>query len=115
MNYDDFGKEVAKLAAETVVNELSPIIRELKTKNEMLERENEFLRNLVEKISTPVPNPDTFRVPGTPYTPYPWERQYGPVTDLNKCAVCGLSGVNGYVCNNNLCPTRIYATNTTTE
>lgn len=100
-------KEVATMAAEAVANELAPYIQELKTKIEMLERENKFLRELVEKIAVPVADPDTFKVPQTPYNPYPWERSYGPIMDLNKCSVCGLSGVNGYVCYNQKCPTKV--------
>ena len=106
MNKKDEYTEVAKMAAEAMANELAPYMQELKTKNQMLERENEFLRKLVENMSAPVANPDTFKVPQTPYTPYPWERSYGPVTDLNKCSVCGLSGTNGLVCYNQKCPTK---------
>lgn len=113
MTKKDEYTEVAKMAAEAMANEFAPYVQELKTKNEMLERENKFLRELVEKISVPVSNPDTFKVPQTPYTPYPWERSYGPVTDLNKCRVCGLTGVNGVVCTHQNCPTRsTCATNT---
>jgi hypothetical protein len=98
-----------------VMNDLMQIhasIEGFKTKIEMLERENEFLRKLVETMSKPVSNPDTFKVPSTPYNPYPWERQYGPIGEP-KCGVCGLSGITGYVCNHQNCPSRVsYATNT---
>lgn len=107
-------KEVIKQAAEAVMVEVTPIIQELKTKNEMLERENKFLRELVEKMATPVSDPNTFKVPGTPYNP--WEQPYGPVTGANRCLVCGITGINGLVCSDPRCPTRIYATtNTSTE
>ena len=92
-----------------VMNDLMQIhasIEGFKTKIEMLERENEFLRKLVETMSTPVSNPDTFKVPSTPYNPYPWERSYGPVIGGRECSVCGLSGITGYACTQQNCPTR---------
>lgn len=90
-----------------VMNDLMQIhasIEGFKTKIEMLERENEFLRKLVETMSKPVSNPDTFKVPGNPYTPYPWETTYGPLK-MPSCSVCGLSAMTGgYVCPHMTCP-----------
>ena len=106
MTKKDEYTEVAKMAAQAMADELAPYIQEIKTKNEMLERENKFLRELVEKIAVPISNPDTFKVPQTPYNPYSWERSYGPVTGFKECAVCGISGVNGLVCYNQNCPTK---------
>lgn len=96
-------------------NELQEAIREavdklteIKIKNKMLEDENKFLRGLVEKISTPIGDKDTFRIPSQPYNPYPWERQYGPPYSFDtKCAVCGIAGMNGYCCTRQNCPTGV--------
>ena len=40
--------------------------------------------------------------------PYIPSNPFGPVDAVGgmKCPVCGLSGINGYVCNNQACPTR---------
>lgn len=55
--------------------------------------------------------------------PRPWwdqwiDRPYPPVADPEpKCHVCGIvfKGVMGYVCTNNLCPSRVVYCNATPE
>jgi len=90
--------------ALAVLKELHHDVAKLKAEKEILERENTFLKGLVDKLATPTFN-DIAKQPS------PWEQPYGPIKSpysMNtSCGVCGLQGINGYVCTRIDCPTGV--------
>jgi hypothetical protein len=80
-------------------------LNEIKIKNKMLEDENKFLKSLLEKMaSRPINDPISPQPqPNTPQWP-----SIRPIQMLDQgCAVCGISGVNGYCCTRQNCPTGV--------
>lgn len=100
-------KELEKAANDAleVLKQLHTDVEALKRDKEQLEKENVFLKGLIDKLATPVvTNPNTFRVPPndwpTPQPPYNMKAYTG-------CTTCGITGANGYVCPRTDCPSRI--------
>ena len=83
------------------LQELAQVVTELKTERDMLRKENEYLKTLVEKL-TEKPAPYQPTIPS-------W-----PGTNTNKgCSICGLGAdgkAYGYVCSRTDCPTRVTCT-----
>jgi len=95
---------------ETAVNDLIKVTNELKTKNKMLENENAYLKDLIDKLTRipqVVTNPGTFRV-----GPYEWPAAQPPykmdhLKGYTACTTCGITGANGYCCPRTDCPSGV--------
>lgn len=101
-------RELEKVLEDALVSlkELHADVESLKRDNERLENENKFLQGLVDKLAQPLKPP-----PSGEYNP--WEQGIptwpikSPYSLNTGCQVCGLKGVNGYVCPRTDCPTGV--------
>lgn len=99
-------KELEKTLDETLVSikEMYSDVDKLKIENEVLKKENAYLKELVDRLT---------RIPQTPMPMNPWEQGMptwpvkSPYSMDTGCQVCGLKGVTGYVCSRQDCPSSI--------
>ena len=73
----------------------------------MLEKSMEMNKKLMDKIAerpiTSLPYP----LPTQPTWTSPWPTPTWSEPYTYKCPQCGISGINGYVCTNTACPTKV--------
>lgn len=94
---------------EEIARNLQDALSTLKlaeVKIDSLKAENKYLKELVDKLTTPTINdPNTFKVSSPPYIP-----SYNTWTMKVGCSICGVSGMNGLVCVNPNCPSKVTCT-----
>jgi hypothetical protein len=80
------------------VQDLAQLAAELRTERDMLRKENEYLKSLVDHLAArPLPNPN-------------WTPNVITKPNTMGCSTCGLGAdgkATGYVCYRTDCPTRV--------
>ena len=85
------------------LQELSQVAMELKTERDMLRKENEYLKSLIEKLTEK----------STPYISPPQPNTWWTSNTPKGCPKCGIGSdgkAYGYVCSDPTCPTKVTCT-----